>query len=121
LYRTAREAFSLIEYQDVKGLGTNVRFHEDERVPPDSSVVGQTWAKANRDRSRDKRFADNHPIPIVEYGSLSLKSDNGLWEEFQFSDLNKMVNFLKALIAFTDSFDRIAPEVKQAALPTAST
>ncbi len=108
LYRAAREAFSLIEYQDVKGLATDVRFIEDERVPSDSKLVGQAWAKSNKDGSRDRRFSDNHQIPIVEYGSLSLKSDNGLWEEFQFSNLQKMVNFLNALNKFSDSFNRIA-------------
>jgi hypothetical protein len=54
---------------------------EPDPVPKDSRVVGQTWAKANKDGSRDKRFADNYEIPIALYGSLVLKSDNGLWEE----------------------------------------
>ncbi len=60
LYRTAREAFSLIEYQDVNGLATTVSFIEEERMPSDSVVIGQTWAKCNKDGSRDKRFAENH-------------------------------------------------------------
>jgi len=108
LYRAAREAFSLIEYHDVKGLATNISFIEEEKIPADSRVVGQSWAKGNRDGSRDRRFASNHEIPIAEYGSLALKSDNGLWEEFQFSNLQKMINFSQALKKFTSSFNRIA-------------
>ena len=104
LYRAAKEAFSLIEYQDIRGNATNVSFQEEEGVPSDSVVIGKTWAKANKDGSRDKRFADNHEIPIAQYGSVSLKSESGLWEEFQFSNLQKLSNFLNALNTFTASF-----------------
>jgi hypothetical protein len=44
----------------------------------------------------------------VEYGELVFKSSNGLWEELQFSNLGKMVNWLNALNAFTGSFASIA-------------
>lgn len=104
LYRAAREAFSLIEYQDIRGNATNVSFQEEEGVPVDSVVVGKTWAKANKDGSRDRRFAGNYEIPVAQYGSVSLKSDSGLWEEFQFSNLQKLLNFLNALNTFTGSF-----------------
>lgn len=104
LYRAAKEAFSLIEYQDIDGVGKNVSFQEEEAVPADALVIGKTWAKANKDGSRDRRFADNYEIPIAQYGSVSLKSDSGLWEEFQFSNLQKLLNFLNALNAFTASF-----------------
>ncbi len=104
LYRAAREAFSLIEYQDIRGKATDVSFQEEQSVPADSVVIGKTWAKANKDGSRDRRFANNYEIPIAQYGSLSLKSENGLWEEFQFSNLQKLLNFLNALNAFTSSF-----------------
>jgi hypothetical protein len=107
LYRAAREAFSLIEYQDITGKATNVSFQEEERVPSDTVTVGSTWAKANKDGSRDKRFADNYQIPIVRYGELDLKSDTGLWEEFHFSNLDRMVRWLNALNAFTSSFEAI--------------
>jgi len=43
----------------------------------------------------------------VEYGQLVLKSSNGLWEEFQFSNLDKMVSWLNALSAFGASFAAI--------------
>jgi len=108
LYRAASEAFSLIEYQEVTGKSLNVSFQEEQGVPADAKIIGKTWAKANRDGSRDRRFANNYEIPIALYGSMALKSDNGLWEEFHFSNLDKMVNFLSTLKAFTTSFARVA-------------
>ena len=107
LYRAAREAFSLIEYHDIVWEGSNSRFVEAEQVPEDCRVLGSTWAKANKDGSRDQRFAENYQIPTVEYGQLVLKSSNGLWEEFQFSNLDKMVKWLNALKTFGASFAAI--------------
>lgn len=104
LYRAAREAFSLIEYHDVTGNVTDVSFQEEEGVPVDSQVVGKTWAKANKDGSRDRRFTDNYEIPIARYGAIKLTSQNGLWEEFQFSNVQKLLNFASALNSFTASF-----------------
>lgn len=108
LYRVAREAFSVIEYHDVRGNASLLSFNEEEGVPSDSKVIGQTWAKSNKDGSRDRRFANNYQIPIVQYGLVTLKSDNGLWEEFEFSNPQRLMNFLNALNAFTSSFASIA-------------
>jgi len=108
LYRAAREAFSLIEYHDAPGEVTAISFQEENGVPTDSQVIGQTWAKANKDGSRDRRFADNYQIPIARYGCLALKSEHGLWEEFHFSNVEKLVNFANALNAFTSSYERVA-------------
>ncbi len=108
LYRAAREAFSVIEYHDVKGSACLLSFHEEDGVPADATVIGQTWAKCNKDGSRDKRFASNYQIPIAQYGLVTLKSQNGLWEEFHFSNPQKMMNFLQALNAFTSSFEAVA-------------
>ncbi|PWT79036.1 MAG: hypothetical protein C5B59_00560 [Bacteroidetes bacterium] len=104
LYRAAKEAFSVIDYHDVKGNSILVQFQELETVPKDSKVVGQAWVKANKDGSRDKRFANNYQIPIALYGGLSMKSDNGLWEEFHFSDLERLKRFLEAWNKFDSSF-----------------
>lgn len=106
LYRAAKEAFSVIDYHDINGGSVFVQFQEEESIPTDAKVIGQTWAKANKDGSRDKRFANNYQIPIVLYGSLSMKSGSGLWEEFQFSDPERLNRFLEALNKFEGSFAR---------------
>jgi hypothetical protein len=67
--------------------------------------VGQTWAKANKDGSRDRRFANNYQIPLVLYAYLTLKSESGLWEEFQFSNPDRVERFLKAWDAFVSSIE----------------
>ncbi len=104
LYRAAKEAFSVIDFHDVNGKCDLVRFQETESVPSDAKVIGQTWAKANKDGSADKRFANNYQIPIVAYASLALKSEKGLWEEFHISNPERMVRFLNAFNAFVASF-----------------
>jgi hypothetical protein len=104
LYRAAREAFSVIAFHDVKGNAVAVKFQEEQGVPKDSKVIGQTWAKCNQDGSRDKRFVNNYQIPIVLYASLALKSESGLWEEFQFSNPELLQRFLAAFNAFVVSF-----------------
>jgi hypothetical protein len=48
LYRAAREAFSLIQYHDVRGNAELVAFQEEEGVPSDSKVIGQTWGKGKQ-------------------------------------------------------------------------
>src|SRR5262249_27237993 len=53
------------------------RFIEREVIPADSPVVGHTWLKANKDGSPDKRFKDNVKIPVVQYGTLTLRSSTG--------------------------------------------
>jgi len=106
LYRAAREAFSVIDFHDVKSTAVAVQFQEEQGVPNDSRVIGQTWAKANRDGSRDRRFVGNYQIPVVLYGSLTLKSASGLWEEFQFSNPERLQRFLEAWNSFVSSFEK---------------
>lgn len=104
LYRAAKGAFSVIDYHEVKGTAESISFQEEEGVPSDSKVIGQAWAKANKDGSPDRRFAENHQIPVAQYGELTLKSETGLWEEFQFSNPEKLTTFVKSLNAFAKSF-----------------
>lgn len=104
LYRAAKEAFSVIDFHDVRPTALAVRFQEEQGVPKDSKVIGQTWAKANKDGSRDRRFANNNQIPVVLYASLTLRSGTGLWEEFQFSNPERLQQFLQTWNAFVLSF-----------------
>ena len=104
LYRAAKEAFSVIDYHDVNGTAVVIAFQEEEGVPADSKIIGQAWAKSNKDGSRDRRFANNYQIPVAQYASLTFKSDSGLWEEFQFSNPERLVRFLASFKAFESSF-----------------
>ena len=118
LYRASKTAFSVIDFHDVKITVASVKFHEEEGVPNDSKVIGQTWAKTNKDGSRDKRFAANYQIPIAVYGDLVLKSETGLWEEFQFSNPERLDRFTSSWNAFVASFDhRISLAIENAEPP----
>jgi Protein of unknown function (DUF4236) len=107
LYRAAREAFSVIEYHDISVVAILQAFHEEDGVPSDSAVIGKTWAKCNKDGSRDKRFAGNYEIPIAQYGSVTFKSKAGLWEEFHVSNPKRLENFLTSLSTFGNSYDAV--------------
>jgi hypothetical protein len=105
LYRASRTAFSIIDFHDVE-LATSVcSFHEEDGVPSDSTVIGKTWAKTNKDGSRDKRFAHNYEIPIALYGELTLTSKTGLYEKFLFSNQERTQRFAKSWNSFVASFD----------------
>lgn len=105
LYRASQTAFSVLDFHDIKLTKVLVQFTEIEKVPSDSKIVGQTWTKSNKDGSRDRRFANNHQIPIALYGQLILKSETGLWEEYLFSVPERLERFVKSWSAFVESFD----------------
>jgi len=76
-------------------------FIEDERVPRGSLIVGQTWQYVNKRGGPDKRFTNNHEIPIVEYGYIDLTSDTGLNERICLSRTDKGPYFEKAIEALS--------------------
>lgn len=105
LYRASKTAFSVIDCHNVNLTVAAIQFQEQSGVPSDAKVIGQTWAKTNKDGSRDKRFADNYQIPITAYGGLTIRSETGLWEEFQFSNPERLDRFAKSWAAFVSSFN----------------
>lgn len=67
-------------------LGISERkFIEEESIPRDSQVIGKTWRYVNKKGGPDKRFRNNHEIPIVLYEELLFTSLSGLQELFQIS------------------------------------
>lgn len=90
--------FALVDILDIDIHYTLVSFIESENVPSDTEVVDHTWAKANKNGDRDKRFADNYQIPVVQYGELHLKSKSGINEVYMFSNP-------EAAFAFKNMFD----------------
>ena len=104
LYRASKQAFSLIDSRDVALEFRAARFIEEEPIPSDTRVVGQAWAKSNKDGSPDRRFRDNYQLPVVLYGSLTFTSPNGLHEEFQVSSPESSERFSIAWNLFQSSF-----------------
>jgi hypothetical protein len=87
--------FALVDILDFDVHYTLVSFIESEGVPSDTEVVDHTWAKANKNGDRDKRFADNYQIPVVEYGELHFKSKSGINEVYMFSNPEPVIAFKK--------------------------
>jgi hypothetical protein len=76
------------------------RFVETDAIPPDSQQVGEVWEKSNKDGSRDKRYAENRQLPVIEYGEITFRSGSGIYEKYMFSDPRKAEGFVDALQAF---------------------
>jgi hypothetical protein len=91
--RSRNGDFALIDIREVEVTLRGTQFVEDEVVPADSEVVGQTWKKTNKDGSPDKRFVDNYSIPLVKYGQLWFASPTGLNEAYMFSNFSSAERF----------------------------
>jgi hypothetical protein len=81
-----KENFGLIEIDELNLTFESMNFLETEKIPKDSKIVGETWAKVNKDGTPDRRFKDNYKIPIARYGELTFKSNTGVFEVFLFSN-----------------------------------
>ncbi len=87
----------------VRGIGweyVHVAIIEEEDVPSDAAVVDQTWAKANKDGSPDRRLANNFAIPVAAYGMLDLMSASGLNGEYMVSNLEATQRFARTWAQF---------------------
>ena len=93
-------AFALIDVRELQIEFNAVQFIEEEAVPSDTKVVGQTWAKVNKNGSPDLRFRDNYQIPVCLYGRLLLTSPGGVEEEYQFSNAEAAGNLSRAFEAY---------------------
>jgi hypothetical protein len=93
-------AFALIDLRELGIEFQAVQFIEEEVVPPDSQIVGETWAKVNKNGTPDLRFRDNYRIPICLYGRLLLTSPGGVEEEYQFSNAQAAANYSRAFHAY---------------------
>jgi hypothetical protein len=71
------------------------KFLEEEGIPNDSKIIGESWAKINKDGTPDKRFKGNYQIPIVEYAEIEFKSNSGIYEVFMFSNTSFANDFVE--------------------------
>lgn len=86
LFIIQKNKVGALSYSDVLSSAHTTRFQEDEKVPKDTQVVGQTWRYINKSGGPDKRFKNNFQIPICLYGKLELKSASGLNTVIMFSN-----------------------------------
>ncbi|MGA2185959.1 MAG: hypothetical protein ABSH47_23305 [Bryobacteraceae bacterium] len=104
LYRASKQAFALIDVRDVSLTFVSSEVTEAGTVPSDTEVIGQTWAKANKDGSQDRRFRSNYQLPVVRYGTLVFSSPDGLDVRYVCSNAALAERFATAWDAFGMSF-----------------
>lgn len=100
-------AFALIDFRDLRFEHHIQRFVEEEGVPSDSQVVDQTWRYVNKNGSPDKRFNNNYQIPIVQYYEINFKTDKGLNESYQISNVVAGQAFANALSKYISSLQKL--------------
>src|ERR1035438_9469474 len=110
LYRAPKQAFALIDSRDVMLRYVSTQFTENDTVPSDSQIIGQTWAKCNKDGSPDRRFRDNYQIPVAHYGNLMFSTSDGLDVRYICSNARLAEEFVKAWTAFQMSFNGGPPK-----------
>lgn len=89
--------FSIHDLRQVNIAATGRSFHEEDGVPTDSEVVGQTYKYTNKNGQPDRRYSNNYTIPVAQYGDLRLFSDAGINERYMFSNFKKFAEFAQAL------------------------
>jgi hypothetical protein len=67
-----------ISYEQLVVSWERTVFIEDDGVPRDSQVVGQTWKYVNKKGGPDRRFNNNKQIPKVLYQQMGIQGPGGL-------------------------------------------
>jgi len=62
--------------------------------------LSEVWERSNKDGSRDKRFADNRKLPVMEYGEITFRSDTGIYEKYMVSDCASADDFVTSFKDF---------------------
>jgi hypothetical protein len=100
--------FALIDVRELQAKFSQMSFIEEEGVPSESEVIGETWKKTNKDGSRDRRFASNYQIPIAKYAEIEFRSSSGLYEVYQFSNFATATAFHQSLIEYQGAMTTLA-------------
>ena len=105
--------FGAVSY-DALGIDWVPRhFIEDGKVPSDAEIVGQTWKHPNKQGGPDRRFRDNHEIPVCLYEDMHLSSHSGLNELLQFSCAGVAEPFARACAALPSRGGQIDRQIAE--------
>ena len=97
----SEENFGILELNKIDILFSETNFIESEQRPSDSVLVKYVWEKANKNGSRDKRFADNRQLPVMKYGEITLFKRGAIHEKYMLSNSKKADEFVDNLNKFT--------------------
>ena len=96
----SEENFGILELNKIDILFSETNFIESEQRPSDSVIVKYVWEKANKNGSRDKRFADNRQLPVMKYGEITLFKRGAIYEKYMFSNSKRADTFVDNLNKF---------------------
>jgi hypothetical protein len=100
--------YALLDLRELAVSAEARPFAEAEAVPRDAQVIGEAWAKANRDGTPDPHVRNNRRLPVVLYGHLNFSAARGLNESYCVSDCAAALDFAAALKAFQAALARCA-------------
>ena len=95
--------FGILELKKIDILFNETNFIESEQRPVDSEIVKYVWEKANKNGSRDKRFADNRQLPVMKYGEITFFKRGAIYEKYMFSNSKKADEFISDFSKFLKS------------------
>lgn len=68
--------YSAIAYDELETGLKDLDYVEQDGLPKDATVVGQTWKYVRRDGGPDRRFKNNRQLPIVNYPIVVFMTDS---------------------------------------------
>jgi|GEM_PF-4973838 len=86
----------IIEFYDITkmDIATSVENQvETHSVPSDATKISSTWLYVNKNGMPDRRFNNNHQVPICQYGVVTVCVNNDFNMQFHVSSLDKTYNF----------------------------
>ena len=89
--------FAAIAYFELRVVQGQTTFVEEDSVPGDAAVVGQTWQFVNKAGAPDRRFKNNRQLPMARYGTIELRTPAGLNIHLQVSSADKAAAFANCL------------------------
>ena len=92
----AGREFALTDMTELEIQAKRTHFTETEGVPRDAVLHRKVWAKSNKKGTRDRRFASNRELPVMEYGDLRVGSPDGLNEHYMVSRPEPVLRFAAA-------------------------
>jgi hypothetical protein len=126
IYFKNEQEIAIIDYNDIYLDFEEKRFLEESTtISKDTTQIGETWYRVNKDGAPDRRFLDNYKIPIVLYGALHFKTNTGINELYyisnhlnakhfyeQFNNYKKEIIKTKIALEMETNNSSIAEEIK---------
>lgn len=80
-----------------------ITYLEDEKVNKKAEVIGYSWEKANLDGTLDRRYKSNRPLPLVQYGLMTLNLNETQPLQYLFSNLHAFRSYKETFEAHLSS------------------